>query len=517
MQAGAKMKEQRRIKSGFFGKWSVLIILSLAMFIIIIDTSIMNVAITALARDLNTDIQSIQLAIALYSLVMASLLVTGGKIGDIIGMKKTFIIGTAIFGVGTSIAALSVNLSMLMIGWSVIEGIAAALMLPGVFALVLIIYEGRERAISFGVIGAMAAVGAALGPIIGGFLTTYYTWRWAFAMELIIVVAILASSHRLKESEIDKRTRLDNVGVCLSSVGLACIVFGIVNGITYLIGFGLIILIIFALWLKRQELKKKMPLIRLALFKNRQFVSGFLTDGLESLALAGVLLCMPVFLQKGLGYTAFETGVALLPLSIAVFVISFATAPLGHKIAPKYLVQVGIIFMAIGAFLIRDVISMQVTNMELLPGLAIFGIGLGLMLAQLSNITLSPVKEEERGEATGVAETTKALGTSLGTAIIGAVLIMSLFSGLAIGVQQSTVLDDSLKVEITKGLVDNTKHMEEEAIDNELLKLPKESIDELEVILDNSFIRAMKFAFDAIILFCILCLIISFFMPKRKM
>ena len=513
----AKGKSEQRRKSAFFGKWSVLIVLSMAQFIIIIDTSIMNVAITALARDLNTDIQSIQLAIALYSLVMASLLVTGGKIGDIIGMKKTFIIGTIIFGVGTSIAALSVNVLMLMIGWSVIEGIAAALMLPGIFALVLIIYEGRERAISFGVIGAMAAVGAALGPIIGGFLTTYYTWRWAFAMELIIVVAILASSHRLMESEIDKRTRLDNVGVCLSSVGLAGIVFGIVNGSIYLIGFGLILLIIFALWLKRQELKKKMPLIRLALFKNRQFVSGFLTDGLESLALAGVLFCMPVFLQKGLGYTAFETGVALLPLSIAVFVISFATAPLGHKIAPKYLVQVGIIFMAIGAFLIRDVISMQVTNMELLPGLAIFGIGLGLMLAQLSNITLSPVKEEERGEATGVAETTKALGTSLGTAIIGAVLIVSLFSGLAIGVQQSTVLDDSLKVEITRGLVDNTKHMEEEAIDNELLKLPKESIDELEVILDNAFIRATEFAFDAIIVCCIFCFIVSFLMRKRKL
>lgn len=154
----------------------------------------MNVAITALVRDLNTDIPGIQLAIALYSLVMAAFMVTGGKIGDIIGMKKTFIIGSVVYGIGTLIAALSLNLTMLIIGWSVIEGIAAALMLPVTNTLVMGHYTGKEKAISFGIIGAMAAVGAALGPIVGGFLTTYYSWRWAFGMELIIVLVILAFS-----------------------------------------------------------------------------------------------------------------------------------------------------------------------------------------------------------------------------------------------------------------------------------------------------------------------------------
>ncbi len=509
-------KKQRR-KSALFGKWGVLILMSLAVFIIVIDTTIMNVAITALVHDLNTNIESIQFAIALYSLVIAAFTLTGGKLGDIIGMKRTFIIGTAIYGVGTIIAALSLNVLMLLVGWSVIEGIGAAFMIPLTATLILVSYEGKERAVSFGVIGAMAAIGAAVGPIVGGFLTTYASWRWAFAMEVIVVVVILAYSYLLKESEIDKRATLDYFGVSLSAIGLACIVFGIIKSTIGLIGIGIIVLILFFVWQKRQELKKKMPLVRLAIFKNRQFVSGFFIDTLESLVLAGIMFILPVFLQQGLSYNAFETGVVLLPMSIAVFVVSIATAPLGRKIAPKILVQVGIVITGVGAFIIREALSMQVTDIELLPGLAIMGIGIGLMLAQLTNITMSAVKEEERGEASGVAETMKSMGSSLGTAIIGAVLIAALFSSFSIGVQQSDVLDDSLKSEIIAGLEDSVQHMEGETIADEELNLPKESLDELESIVENSFISAMKSSFDAMILCCILCLIISVFMSKRKL
>lgn len=477
----------------------------------------MNVAITALVHDLNTNIESIQFAIALYSLVIAAFTLTGGKLGDIIGMKRTFIIGTAIYGVGTIIAALSLNVLMLLVGWSIIEGIGAALMMPLTATLILVSYEGKERAVSFGVIGAMAAIGAAVGPIVGGFLTTYASWRWAFAMEVIVVVVVLAYSYLLTESEIDKRATMDYFGVSLSAIGLACIIFGIIESTIGLIGVGIIVLILFFVWQKRQELKKKMPLVRLAIFKNRQFVSGFLTDTLESLVLAGIMFILPVFLQQGLGYNAFETGVVLLPMSIAVFVVSIATAPLGHKIAPKFLVQVGIVITGIGAFIIREALSMQVTDIELLPGLAIMGIGVGLMLAQLSNITMSAVKEEERGEASGVAETMNSMGSSLGTAIIGAVLIAALFSCFTTGVQQSEAFDDSLKSEIITGFEDSVQHMAGETIADEELNLPKESLDELDSIVENSFIRAMKSSFDAMILCCILCLIISVFMSTRKL
>jgi len=240
----------------------------LAVFIIVIDTTIMNVAITALVHDLNTNIESIQFAIALYSLVIAAFTLTGGKLGDIIGMKRTFIIGTAIYGVGTIIAALCLNVLMLLVGWSIIEGIGAALMMPLTATLILVSYEGKERAVSFGVIGAMAAIGAAVGPIVGGFLTTYASWRWAFAMEVIVVVVVLAYSYLLTESEIDKRATLDYFGVSLSAIGLACIVFGIIKSTIGLIGVGIIVLILFFVWQKRQELKKKMPLVRLAIIKN---------------------------------------------------------------------------------------------------------------------------------------------------------------------------------------------------------------------------------------------------------
>ncbi|KAF5435023.1 MFS family permease [Candidatus Methanophagaceae archaeon] len=509
--------EEQRENSGFLGKWGVLILLSLAEFIIVIDTTIMNVAITALVHDLNTNIASIQFAIALYSLVIAAFTLTGGKLGDIIGMKRTFIIGTAIYGVGTIIAALSMNVLMLLVGWSVIEGIGAALMMPLAVTLILVSYEGKERAVSFGVIGAMAAIGAAMGPIVGGFLTTYASWRWAFALEVVVVVIIIAFSYLLKESEIHKRATLDYFGVSLSAIGLACIILGIIEYTISLIGVGIIVLILFFVWQKRQELKKKMPLVRLAIFKNRQFVSGFLTDTLESLVLAGIMFILPVFLQQGLGYNAFETGVVLLPMSIAVFVVSIATAPLGHKIAPKILVQVGIVITGIGAFIIREALSMQVSDVELLPGLGIMGIGIGLMLAQLSNITMSAVKEEERGEASGVAETMKSMGSSLGTAIIGAVLIAALFSCFTSGVQQSEVLDDSLKSEIITGFESSVEHMDGETIADEELNQPKENLDELDKIAENSFISAMKTSFDVMILCCIICLIISVFLPKSKL
>ncbi|MEA3323147.1 MAG: MFS transporter, partial [Patescibacteria group bacterium] len=307
------------------GKWNVLIILSMAMFIVVIDTTIMNVAINTLVIDLNTTITGIQGAITLYALVMASFFITGSKIGDIIGRKKAFIIGLIIYGFGTTFTAFSQNLGMLIFGWSILEGIGAALMLPILQTLLRGNYKKEDLPLCYGVIGGVSAVGAALGPIVGGYLTTYHSWRWAFIGELIIVIIVLASIKIVKDVAYDSpnKPRLDLVGVFLSIVGLSSIIYGIIQAQTYgfwmarqpfiingqefapfglsitpiLIFFGITVLAIFGWWQLRRERAGQEPLIRMSIFKTSGLKPGLTVAFIQSFAQMSVLFTLPLLLQ----------------------------------------------------------------------------------------------------------------------------------------------------------------------------------------------------------------------------
>lgn len=529
-------------------RWNVLIVVSLAMFIITIDTTMMNVAITALSHDLNTEIQNIQMAIAIYSLVMAVGMITSAKLAKIYGTKRIFIIGITLYGIGTVIAALSQNIVMLTLGWSVIEGIGAALMIPTILSFLMTTYQGKERVRAFAVYAAILVGGAAIGPIIGGLFTTYATWRWAFGMEAFIVAAVLISSRILaRQEKAGKRPGLDLGGVVLSTTGLVSLVVGVISANTYgwwqaakpmVIGrleiapFGIsvapllmitggILLLMFWLWLKRQERKGNEPLVPTSLFRNRPFMAGTSTTLIMQMGIGAILFAIPFFLQTILHTNAFETGVAVIPLTLAMLALSFITARLVTRIQIKYLITIGASVMIAGAIIVANSFSPGMTMMSLTPGLALIGIGMGLALSQIGNVTLSFAKSSETDEASGLYSTFLNLGRSIGTAAVGAIMLAFFLSSIVGGINDSVSLPQQEKNNLTVLLTDSSKHMKLKEFEAEIKKTqsdyPDEDIKELKAIGVNAVDDSMRVTFYTLAGVFGGSLIVSLFLPRRKL
>lgn len=327
-------------------KWGVVLVACMAIFIIVLDTSAMNVAITTLVVQLNTTLSIIQSIIALYALIIASFMLLGSKLQDILGRKKTFLIGLLIYVIGTTIATFSINALMLLIGWAVFEGIGAALILPATTTLVGASYKGKDRITAFGIWGGIAAMGAALGPIIGGIFTTYLTWRLVFGVEILIVIIIFLFKSYLTESIPTLKWKdLDIIGALLSIVSLIMIVLGILllsspqlwDYVVTLIITGSILFVIFLLWQRRRTNKGLQPLTDISLLKNRVFGLGNLNNVIQQIPLAGFLFIIPVFLQQVTKISAFNTGLTLLPASITILLFSLAGARLSSKLESKYI------------------------------------------------------------------------------------------------------------------------------------------------------------------------------------
>jgi EmrB/QacA subfamily drug resistance transporter len=358
-------------KEGFFAKWGVVFVLSLALAIILIDATLLNVSLAKIIQDLNTDIQSLQWVITAYSLTIAALTITGGRLGDLFGRKKMFIIGAVLFAIGSLIASLSQNVGTMIAGESIIEGVGAALMMPATASLLVSKYRGRDRGIAFGIWGGVAAASTAIGPLLGGYLTSYYSWRWGFRINVFVAAILILGSFLITEArDTEEHPNLDWIGVILSSTGLFSLVFGIIESSTYgwwkaketfslfghtlslwgysvtpfAISLGLIILAAFALWENRDEKHGITPLVSLHLFRNKQFVAGMMTTGIMSLGQAGLIFSIPVFMQAVRGEDAFHTGLALLPMSIMALFVAPLAGFLSHKnISPKRLVQLGLL------------------------------------------------------------------------------------------------------------------------------------------------------------------------------
>ncbi len=317
--------------------WCTLLIAALANFIIIVDTFFLTVAITTLVRELNTTVQVIQATIAGYSLAIASLLLLGAKLQDILGRKRTFLYGALAFGIGTVIAALSLNAPMLFFGWSVLEGIGAALMLPASAALISSTYGGKERAFAFGLWVAIGGIAAAIGPLFGGILATFLSWRVGFGIEAVIIVLIFALSGRLFETPPTIKWRdLDVVGVALSAAGLSLVVAGTLalralgawERVLVLIGTGALLLVIFALWERRRIHHGKVPLTDITLFRLSAYSAGNVANLVVRLSIAGIIFILPIYLQFVMSASSFMTGVTFIPLTVALLIASFGSGPL---------------------------------------------------------------------------------------------------------------------------------------------------------------------------------------------
>jgi EmrB/QacA subfamily drug resistance transporter len=507
-------------KTGF--EWGVLTIVCLAVFIMVIDTTIMNVSITALVEELNTTLPTIQAIIAIYALIMASFMLIGGKLQDVLGRKRAFLFGIALYGIGTLTASISWNATVLLVGWSILEGLGAVFMMPATTTFITSAYQGRDRAFAFGMWGGIGAAGAAFGPIIGGYLTTYFSWRWAFRLELLVVVLILLFSHLLSDSRpVFKWRDMDIIGTILSFAGLGAIVIGILlmrnraawDYLLVIIGLGIVLMGIFYIWQKRRTVKGKIPLVDVAIFKNRAFVLGNAVGTIQGIVIAGFLFIIPVFLQNVTGATAFETGLALLPMSVVVFVVSIGATRFSTYVSPKYIMLAGIGISLAGSVMLRDVFYLSTTIPDIILPSVVFGTGIGLILSQVSNLTLSAVPAEQSTDAAGVLNTFRQLGTSLGTALIGVILLIFILSGLFSGVTQANPGYTLENEAIASGLQAWIDKMETIEIP---VQLPPELVEKITLIVDSAISNGMKRSFDAISLMLCIAFAAALFIPAHE-
>ena len=500
-------------------KWGVVIIACMAIFIIVLDSSAMNVAITTLVVELNTTLSTIQAIIALYALIIASFMLFGSKLQDILGRKRTFLIGLMIYTSGTIIATLSINAGMLLIGWAVLEGVGAALILPATTTLVGASYGGKDRVTAFGIWGGIAAMGAAIGPIVGGFFTTYLTWRLVFGSELIFVVIIFFFRNYLTESSPTLKWKdLDIIGALLSIISLILIVLGILlltkpenwSYVPILIGSGAFLFVIFLIWQRTRIRKGLEPLTDISLLKNRIFGLGNINSILSQIPLAGFLFIIPVFLQQVTKVNAFITGLALLPASITILVFSLLGARLSSSLGSRYILMIGFIVSAAGSLILGTSFNLYTQVMDIIPGTVVFGIGIGFLLSQLTNLTMSAARNDQETDAAGFFNAFKNLGYSIGTALIGVLLILGIFGGITASIENS-----DLSGNMTTDQIDNSVMLYVEKMQTGTLNVPQDMIPQVNQIIDSTISSAMKQTFNILALILLLGFITSIFLPSR--
>jgi len=470
--------------------WGALVTLSLAMFVIVIDTTIMNVSITALVEDLNTTVSGIQSAISIYALVMAASILIGGKLSDIFGKKRIFMVGLVIYGIGTTWASFSTSLTMLIIGWSILEGIGGALMIPNIQVLLRDTYEGEPLAFAYGIIGAVGAVGAAVGPIVGGVFTTYASWRWAFRTELLIVIIILVLSRYLKKDKVmENKPKFDFLGAGLSVLGWSSIVFGILLAQVYgfffakkpfmigdiefaplglsitavLVGTGFIIIMMLFRWERRQERLGNDGLFKPSIMQVEGVRAGFSVRFVQVGLTAAFLYTLPLMLQLSFDYTAIETGIALMPFSIGLLVLAIVGSKLSARFSAKRLIQVGFVLAIVGLGGVGASITPEATPADLVLG-ALFGAGLGLIASQILNLILSSVSMKDTAETAGLSGTFEQLGNAIGVALVGTILLGVLSTSLQGQISSSDVFPPETEKELIAAVEEGVQLMSSEQL-----------------------------------------------------
>jgi EmrB/QacA subfamily drug resistance transporter len=466
----------------------VLLTLASGQFLMTLDSSVMNVAIATVAEDVGTTVTGIQAAITLYTLVMAMLMVTGGKIGSIIGRRRAFAIGCVIYALGSLTTALAPNLALLVLGWSVLEGIGAALILPAIVALVAGNFppEGRPRA--YGLVMGAGAVAVAVGPLIGGVATTYFSWRWVFVGEVIVVVGILALARRVQDAPPEERRPFDVTGAVLVAVGLGTAVLGVlrsaewgwvrpkpgapsllgVSPTVWLVLAGLLVVWVFLEHESRLEAAGREPLVRPSMFGNRQMTGGLLMFFVLYLVQAGLFFIIPLFLSVALGLTALETGLRILPLSITLLAAAVGIPRLFPDVSPRRVVRLGLLAMFAGIVVLLAAIDPSADARIVTVPLLLAGLGVGALASQLGAVTVSAVPDELSPEVGGLQNTSTNLGAAIGTALAGSLLITALTTSFLQGVEQNPAIPKQVKSQATVQLAGGVPFLSDAALQEAL-------------------------------------------------
>jgi MFS family permease len=516
----------------------ILMTLCAGQFLMMLDSSVMNVSMATVADDLGTSVTGIQTAITLYTLVMAAFMVTGGKIGQIVGRSRAFAIGCVIYGAGSLTTALAPNLGVLLAGWSCLEGLGAALILPSIVALVASNFPADGRPRAYGLVAAAAAVAVAVGPIVGGFFTTYLSWRYVFAGEVLMVIAILFLARRIEGGVPEKKVHLDLVGTALSAAGLGLIVFGILRSGTWgfvrpksggpewlglsptiwLILAGGLVIWLFVVWENRVIARGGDPLVDPSILRTRVLRSGLTSFFFQYFLQGGLFFAMPLFLSIALGLSAIETGVRLLPLSFTLILGAAGIPKLFPHASPRRIVRLG--FLAMFAALVILVAGLDagagagVTTWPML----LAGLGMGALASQLGSITVSSVPDEQSGEVGGLQNTVTNLGISIGTALTGAIVIAALSSSFLGGVQQNPAVPHRVQSAASTNLTGGVPFLSDAELETRLGAAHVSSRATTAIVEENEEARlvGLRTALAILAIFALVALFFTGKIPDRQ-
>jgi EmrB/QacA subfamily drug resistance transporter len=495
------------------------LLLSMAMFVLVVDTSIMNVSITAVARDLDTSVSSVQSAIALEALVSAAFILINSKLGDIMGRKRAYVLGLLAYAIGALAMTVTQSLSVMIVCWALIGGLGASLLLPAMQSLIHGNFEGAAQKKTYAMVGAAAAVGAAIGPLLGGFVTTYLSWRVGFMFEVAIIAIVLLNIKLVKDVPFTGLRKIDAGGAVLSVLGMGGVVLGILvwqEGGQYvglLMAIGAVALFALARWLVRRKRAGKIILLDPDLFKIQNFRIGALGMVLQQTALGGAMIALPLYLQVTLEYDAMQAGLSLAPLSLTMFAIALAATRFKDR-RPASLIRMGFLLALIGMVAVMAVIPRGESGWALLVPLLIAGTGLGLLVSQLNNYILGPIEEERVSEAAGVNSAGQSFGLSFGLAMAGGVLLAVLSFSFVNMTEDSDVIPPDDQEQIADALQDNAQLVSTTQLEELLADQPDEIVDEILRINTDAGDLALQAAMLIPVLACLAGFLNSFRMMR---
>jgi EmrB/QacA subfamily drug resistance transporter len=525
-------------------QWLTLLVLSLGLAIIIIDGTIVNVAIPSIQKEFNASFKSLEWVNSIYSLVFASLIITWGRIGDQVGRKRIFMAGITVFVLGSVFAGSARGINML-IAARAIQGLGAAMTSPSTLSIISGTFIGKMRGVAFGVWGAVAGAAAALGPLLGGWLTTNASWRWAFYINIPIgIAAVIGAALVIQESrETRGKVTFDIPGIILVGLGVGAVVFGLIEGQTYgwlkpklpftignwtwpftevsvtVVAFvvGAVALALFVWWELRLQRRGSDPLFDFTLMRFRSFRFGLITVSIVALGEFGLVFVLSIFLQTVRGLTAFQTGLILLPFALMTLLVAPTAGIFSSRFGPKWVVTTGMLVEAIAIFAISRTVSLTAPLTVLIAFLMVYGVGVGLAIAQLTNVVLSEVPYDRLGAGSGANNTIRQIGAAMGIAIIGAVLTSTLAASATTQLQATQVVPSFVKTAIITGLTQTGGAGEGASFAGAPAGFEKTAAGkEISQIIKQSFVDGAQRAGEVASVFVLLGAISSLFIPNTS-
>jgi len=531
-------------KSNQKSKWLVVAILALAQFVMVLDSTVMNVSISKVVQDLNTTVSALQSAITFYTLTMAAFMLLGAKLCAKWGLLRAFVIGSVVYGIGSLLTGLSPNITTLFLGWSIIEGLGAVLVIPAIAALIAINYKGKDRVVAYAIIGGISGAAAAAGPLIGGFMTTYLSWRYVFIAETIVMLFVLIMSRRFEDTSKPLKIKIDLPSVFLSVTGMVLLVYGMlqsktwgwitpmakpsINGhsiaplgisiVAYLIIGGLFVMKLFIDRQTKLENLKRNPLVQVSMLKIAQLQSGLVVLMSQYVVTAAVFFVVPIYLQMVLGLDALKTGIKIFPLSVALIIFSILGSKMVNRKTPKQIVRVGQWLLVIGSVCLLAAIDPELTGYAFALSMFAVGAGLGLLASQLGAVNMSAVDESKSSEVGGLSGTFQNLGSSFGTALIGSMMVLALTSSFMSSITNNPSLPDNVKSSISEKAqqtgvpIVSAASVEQSALSN---GLSEQQASQLSSDYESSQLFGLKRAIFVLIIITLLSIMLSKSIPDK--